>query len=53
MEREIDAVLTPSDWEITLPYELATAGPQNLALLASFTALGILDVPLPCDFATS
>lgn len=46
LEQDIAGVLTPSYWVITLPYELATAGPQNPAQLAYFAALCILDAPV-------
>ena len=45
LDREIDSVLTPDYWNITLPNELASASAQSPAMSAFFAALCLLDAP--------
>ncbi|MCP2619783.1 DUF262 domain-containing protein [Candidatus Aminicenantes bacterium AC-334-K16] len=43
LSRQIDAVLTPDYWEVTLPNELETASARNPAQFAYYAALCLLD----------
>ncbi len=46
LEQEINAVLTPDYWKVTLPNELATASAHNTGQFAYFAALCIMDGPV-------
>ncbi len=46
LDQEINAVLTPDYWQVTLPNELATASARNTGQSAYFASLCILDAPV-------
>ena len=46
LEQEIQTVLTPDYWSVTLPNQLATGSARNPAQAAYFAALCILDAPV-------
>ncbi len=46
LEQEIQAVLTPDFWEVSLPNQLATASARNPGQFAFYASLCILDAPV-------
>lgn len=46
LNHQIEAVLTPDYWEVTLPNELETAAARNTGQFAYYAALCLLDAPV-------